>query len=150
MLTPFAPSLAPTMETPTRHSTALPEEFDEFDTYGNDAVTTSDERTMGLLAHLAAFAGFVVPLGNLLGPLVMYLVKKDESDFIADQAKEALNFNITVTIAAFVSAILIFVLIGLALLPLLGIAWLVLTIIGALKANEGVRYRYPLTLRLVK
>ena len=138
------------METPTRRpSTALPEEFDEFDTYSLDA-PSADDRQMGLLAHLSAFSGFVVPFGSLLGPLVMYLVKKDQSPFVADQAREALNFNITVLIAAVVSAVLMIVLIGFLLLPAVGIAWLVLTIVGAIKANEGVRYRYPLTLRLVK
>lgn len=85
-----------------------------------------------------------------LGPLVIWLVKKDTMPFAADQAKEALNFNITVMIAAAISWILMFVLIGILLLVVLAVAWLVFTVIAAIKANEGVVYRYPFTLRLIK
>lgn len=102
-----------------------------------------------MLGHVAAFAGLVVPFGNILGPLVIWLVKKDTMPFAADQAKEALNFNITWTIAMLVSAALVLVLIGIPLLAALTIAWLVLTIVAAVKASSGERYRYPLTLRLV-
>ncbi|MEM6328550.1 MAG: DUF4870 domain-containing protein [Bacteroidota bacterium] len=105
---------------------------------------------MGLLAHLAAFAGLVVPFGNIAGPLVLYLVKREESEFIADQAREALNFNLTMTLAGIVAGILILVLIGILLLPLVGLAWLVLTIVAAIKANEGEWYRYPINIRFVK
>jgi len=70
--------------------------------------------------------------------------------FVADQGKEALNFNITVFIAAFVSGILTLVLIGFQLLIVVGIAWLVLTILAGLAANKGETYRYPFTLRLIK
>lgn len=80
----------------------------------------------------------------------MWLVKKDTMPFVADQGKEALNFNITVFIAAFVSGILTLVLIGFLLLIVVGIAWLVLTIMAALAANKGEAYRYPFTLRLIK
>ncbi|MBN8801877.1 MAG: DUF4870 domain-containing protein [Stenotrophomonas acidaminiphila] len=103
-----------------------------------------------MFAHLAALAGIVIPLGNLLGPLIVWLVKKDTMPFVADQGKEALNFNITVFIAAFVSGILTLVLIGFLLLIVVGIAWLVLTILAALAANKGETYRYPFTLRLIK
>jgi uncharacterized Tic20 family protein len=113
------------------------------------ALPDAGERQMAMLAHLSALAGFVIPFGNIAGPLVMYLVKREESEFVADQAREALNFQITVTIAVMISAVLIFLLIGLVLLPIVGIAWLVLTIVAAVKANEGTRYRYPFTLRLV-
>ncbi|MBN8769723.1 MAG: DUF4870 domain-containing protein [Stenotrophomonas nitritireducens] len=103
-----------------------------------------------MFAHLAALAGIVIPLGNLLGPLIVWLVKKDTMPFVADQGREALNFNITVFIAAFVSGILTLVLIGFLLLIFVGIAWLVLTILAALAANKGEAYRYPFTLRLIK
>lgn len=109
-----------------------------------------EERSLGLACHLLALAGLVVPFGNVLGPLIMWLVKKDESAFVDDQGKEALNFNITISIAGFVAFLLIFVVIGGILLPIIGIFWLVMTIIAAVKANGGERYRYPLTLRLIK
>ncbi|MCK5885082.1 DUF4870 domain-containing protein [Alcanivorax jadensis] len=109
-----------------------------------------EERSLGLACHLLALAGLVAPFGNILGPLIMWLVKKDESAFVDDQGKEALNFNITISIAGFVAFLLIFVVIGGLLLPIIGIFWLVMTIIAAVKANGGERYRYPLTLRLIK
>ena len=77
-------------------------------------------------------------------------VKKDESAFVDDQGKEALNFNITISIAGFIAFLLMFVVIGGLLLPIIGIFWLVMTIIAAVKANGGERYRYPLTIRLIK
>ena len=120
--------------------------------YENTAANgvSAEEKQWGMFAHLAALAGIVIPLGNLLGPLIVWLVKKDTMPFVADQGKEALNFNITVFIAAFVSGILTLVLIGFLLLIVVGIAWLVLTVLAALAANKGEAYRYPFTLRLIK
>ena len=101
-----------------------------------------------MIAHLSALAGLVIGL-NWLGPLIVYLVKKDEHPFIADQSREALNFNISVFIYFIASAILIPLGVGLLALPVVFIAWLVLTIIAAVRANNGEPYRYPLTIRLV-
>ncbi|WP_251044587.1 MULTISPECIES: DUF4870 domain-containing protein [unclassified Lysobacter] len=111
---------------------------------------SQDEKTWGMLAHLSTLVGLIIPFGTVLGPLVVWLIKKDTMPFVADQGKEALNFNITALIAGIVSFLLTFVLIGLVLLPLVGLAWLVLTIMAALAANKGEEYRYPWTLRLVK
>lgn len=113
-----------------------------------------EERQWALFAHLSALLGGLVTshffgLGCLIGPLVIWLIKKDTMPFVDDQAKEALNFNITVAIAAVVCWILVFVLIGIPLVILLGLAWLVFVIIAAIKANEGERYRYPFTLRFI-
>ena len=94
---------------------------------------TSDEKTIALLSHiLTFFFGFIAPL-------IIYLIKKDESPFIAAHAKESLNFQITVTIVI----ILLFI-------SLIGILVLVLVIIAAIRASEGKLYKYPLTLRLIK
>jgi len=111
---------------------------------------TADERTWGMLAHLTAFAFFICPLGNIVGPLVVWLVKRDQSAFVADQGKEALNFNISVSLAAIVCAVLVFILVGILLAAALFVFWLAMTIVAAIKANEGARYRYPFTLRLIK
>ena len=105
-----------------------------------------DQRTMSLLAHL---------LGIVTGPigaLIIWLVSKDDASkgFVVDQSKEALNFQITVFIAIVISWILAFVLIGLLLMPLVGIANRVLCIIAGIKANNGESYRYPFALRLIK
>jgi uncharacterized protein len=102
-----------------------------------------------MIAHLSALAGIVVGGLIFLGPLIVYLVKKDEHPFIAEQSREALNFNLSVFIYVIVSAILIVLVIGLLLLPAVAIAWLVLTIIASVRASNGESYRYPLTIRIV-
>ena len=107
-----------------------------------------DSQQWGMIAHLSALIGFVIPFGNLIGPLVVWQMKKD-MPFVVDQGKEALNFQITVIIAVFVCLMLSLVVIGMLLLPLVGIGALVLTVMAGIKANNGEAYRYPFTLRLV-
>jgi uncharacterized Tic20 family protein len=114
------------------------------------ASPTADERTWGMVAHLAGLGGFIVPFGNILGPLVVWLVKRDQSAFVAVEAKEALNFNITLAIGGIVCIVLLQLSIGVLFAALLALFWLVMIIVAALKANEGVAYRYPFSLRLVK
>ena len=111
---------------------------------------TAEDKQWGLFAHLSSLAGLIIPFGNILGPLIIWQVKKDSLPFAADQGKEALNFNITIAIAAIICGLLTLVLIGFLLLPLVGLAWLIFTIIGAMKANNGEAYRYPFALRLIK
>ena len=113
-------------------------------------VPTAEDKQWGLFAHLSSLAGLIIPFGNILGPLIIWQVKKDSLPFAADQGKEALNFNITIAIAAIICGLLTLVLIGFLLLPLVGLAWLIFTIIGAMKANAGEAYRYPFALRLIK
>jgi hypothetical protein len=122
----------------------------------------ADQRQMAMFAHLSALLGALLTStwgggwGCFIGPLIIWLVKKDTMPFVDDQAKEALNFNITVAIVSLILLVLSVVTFGIGLIiaiPLwfvLGIAWLVFTIIAAIKANEGVLYRYPFTLRLIK
>jgi uncharacterized Tic20 family protein len=109
-----------------------------------------DQNTWAMLCHLSALAGFVIPFGNIIGPLVIWMIKKDEFPLVADQGKEALNFQISMTIFYIISIILIIVLIGIILLIGLGIFSLIMTIIAMVKANEGVAYRYPLCIRFIK
>lgn len=115
------------------------------------AAPTENERTWGMLAHLAALAGLLFPLvGNVVGPLLVWLNKREQSAFVGEQALESLNFNISVSIAAVVCAVAALVLVGFLLGIALCIAWLALTLIAAIRASEGVSYRYPFALRLVK
>jgi uncharacterized protein len=123
---------------------------------------SADQRQWAMFAHLSALLGAILTgafghgWGCFLGPLIIWLVKKDTMPFVDDQGKEALNFNITVAIASVILLLLSIMTLGVGLIiaiPLwiiLGIAWLVFTIIASIKANEGVRYRYPFTLRLIK
>lgn len=110
----------------------------------------TQERTWGMLAHLAALAGYIIPFGHIIGPLVIWLIKKDESAFVDDQGKESINFQISITVYAIVSAILIVVVIGILLLIGVVIFDVVMVIIAAVKANEGEKFRYPLCIRFIK
>lgn len=111
---------------------------------------TKDDRTWALICHLSALAGYVIPLGNIFGPLIIWLVKRDQSWFVDDQGKEALNFQISLTIYLVISIVAILVLVGIALIPILAVAGLILIIVAAVKANEGIAYRYPMTIRFIK
>jgi uncharacterized Tic20 family protein len=125
-------------------------------------LVSAEERQWAMFAHLSALLGAILTgafghgWGCFIGPLIIWLVKKDTMPFVDDQGKEALNFNITVAIAIRVLLLLSIMTLGIGLIiaiPLwiiIGIVWLVFTIIAAIKANEGVRYRYPFTLRLIK
>jgi uncharacterized protein len=105
---------------------------------------SSDDKTMAILSHiLCIVAGF-------LAPLIIYLVKKDNSPFATAHAKESLNFQLTMLIAIIISWVLVFVLIGLVLLPLIYILDLVLVIIATIKASEGKFYKYPFSIKFIK
>jgi len=109
-----------------------------------------DERLWGMLCHLISFSGYLIPFGSVLGPLIIWLIKKDEMPFVNDQGKESLNFQLTMLIAVIVSAILMLVFIGFLLLGVLIIYQIIVVIMASIKANEGVRYRYPYTIRFIK
>lgn len=112
------------------------------------AGVSSDSRTWGMLAHLSALVGLVIGFG-FLGPLVVWLIRRDQDPYVDYHGKEALNFNISVLLYALVSGLLILVLIGVVLLAVVGIGWLVLTIVAGVRASNGEYYRYPLTIRFV-
>lgn len=128
----------------------------EKERYMNDvseevAATPGQEaRQWAMFCHFAAFIGLVFPFGSLLGPLIVWQLKRESDPFVDAQGKEALNFQITVALAMFVSFLLMLVVIGFFLLGLVCLAALVLTIIAGIKANEGKAYRYPFCLRLIK
>ena len=107
------------------------------------------ERTMGMLCHLLALCGLAIPFGNILGPLVLWLVKKEGMPFVDDQGKESLNFQISIAIYGVGAAVLSIIGIGIPLAIALGVFWLVMVIIATVAANKGERYRYPLTIRLL-
>lgn len=108
-----------------------------------------EERNWAMLAHLSALLAFATIIGGIIGPLVLWLIRKDDMSFAADQAKESLNFQITVFLAGIVCAILMLVLVGFVLMAILCLVDLILIIVAAVKAGEGVGYRYPFNLRLI-
>ena len=118
---------------------------------------SSDERTWALVAHLSALSVYLTGFGMILGPLVVWLINKDSKPYAAEQAKEALNFNISWLlwglVWGFASFVLTFVLVGIVmffiLFAIFTIIWTILCIVAAVRANEGVPYRYPLTIRFI-
>lgn len=119
---------------------------------------SQEERQWALFAHLSALLGALITggIGLFVGPLVIWLIKKETMPFVDDQGKEALNFNITMAIVGVALVVLTVITFGIGMLLTIPVglaatvAWLVFTIIAAIKASEGVSYRYPLTLRLIK
>ncbi|HEY3322455.1 MAG TPA: DUF4870 domain-containing protein [Planctomycetota bacterium] len=110
-----------------------------------------DARTWGMLCHLSALAGLVAAsLGSWVGPLVIWLVKRNDHPFIDAQGKESLNFQISMFIYAVVSLILCLVFIGFVLLGIICLLDLILPIIAAVQASDGKSYRYPITIRFLK
>jgi uncharacterized Tic20 family protein len=112
----------------------------------SSAPPTPDERTWGMLAHLSSVIAILLGGMSFLGPLIVWLVKKDQSPFVDDQGKEALNFQIAVLLASLICGVTCILLI---LVPVILVANIVYSIIAAMEANKGVYYRYPYTLRLI-
>ncbi len=124
-------------------------------------VPSAEERQWAMFAHLSALAGAVLSSafggwGTFIGPLIIWLIKKDTMPFAASQAKEALNFNITVS-AIFLALVILTIitfgigaLLAVPVMLVVGVAALVFTIIAAVKANDGIDYRYPVSIRIIK
>lgn len=109
------------------------------------------ERLWGMFCHLSALAGFLgIPFGSILGPLIIWLIKRNDYSFVDEQGKESLNFQISMTIYGIVSALLILVVVGIFLLIALVVFELVMIIIASVKASNGEYFRYPLTIRIIK
>ncbi|GAA4744745.1 hypothetical protein GCM10025783_15630 [Amnibacterium soli] len=112
----------------------------------------SDERMWAMFTHLSALVGIVVGAGFVgwLGPLIIFLVFKDRSAFVAEHGKATLNFQITMLVAAFVAALLWIVLVGFLITAAIYVIVIVFSIIATVAASRGERYVYPLTIRFIK
>ncbi len=113
----------------------------------NDPVaqgTNNDDRNLAMLAHLLGI------VSSFVGALIIWLIKKDQSAFIDEQGKEALNFQITIVLGFIIAGALTFILIGALLMPLLWIANLVFCILAAVATSKGEHYKYPFAIRLLK
>lgn len=109
-----------------------------------------DEMNMGILVQVASFAGYLIPFGSVIGPLIVWLMKRDEIPFVDECGRNCLNFKISMIIWVMISCVLMFVGIGFILIGLLAIVDIVLTIIAAMKASEGISYKYPLSITFIK
>lgn len=106
----------------------------------------SEARNLGMLCHLVSLAS-LTGIPGILCVLVVWLLKRDEHPFVDEQGKESLNFNITTLIASVACFLTV---VGILLIIVIAVAYVVLSIVAGIKANEGISYRYPLTIRLVK
>jgi len=116
----------------------------------NEPIGEKEEHQWAMFAHLGTFSSMFVPLGNFIAPIVVWQMKKHESDFVVEQAKESLNFQITLILYFIISIPLCFIIIGFFLIFALVIFGLIMVIVGGIKANEGEDFCYPMTLRLIK
>jgi len=107
---------------------------------------TPEERSWGMLAHLSSIIAILLGGLSFIGPLIVWLVKKDQSPFVADQGKEALNFQIAVLLASLICGVTCILAI---LIPVIIVANIVYSVIAAMEANKGIYYRYPYTFRLI-
>lgn len=111
---------------------------------------SAEARKWAMLCHYAAFAWFVAPMiGNVIGPLVVWQLKRESDPYVDAQGREALNFQLTLSLALMVCWLLVWILIGFPLMALVSVVGLVLTIIGGIKANEGRPWRYPFCIRFL-
>lgn len=117
---------------------------------GSASMPNSNERNWAMFCHLSTLSTFLIPFFSVIGPLIIWLMKRDEMEYVNYHGKEALNFQITMAIAFLVSIVLMTVFIGFVLIPVVGIFWFVMSIIGAIKASGGERYEYPLSIRFIK
>ena len=112
---------------------------------------SKDACTWAMFCHIAGLGGFIIPgVGSVIGPLIVWQIKKDLGPFVDQNGKEALNFQITMLICGIIAGLLCFLCVGMFLLPAVAIFDLVFLIIAAIKASNGESYRYPLSIRLVK
>ena len=107
-------------------------------------------RNTAVAAHLSTFAGLIVPFGSVIGPLAVWLTRRDRDPFIDQAGREALNFGISIAIYGVVAVVAALMLVGIPLLVVGVIGWVVLTSLAAVKASHGQAYRYPLTMRFVR
>jgi uncharacterized protein len=114
------------------------------------AAADQEVRNTAVAAHLSTFAGLVVPFGSVIGPLAIWLTRRDRDPFIDQAGREALNFGISIAVYGAVVLIAALMLVGIPLLIAGVIAWVVLASLAAVKASQGQSYRYPLTIRFVR
>jgi uncharacterized Tic20 family protein len=112
--------------------------------------TPTADNSLAVVMHILGLAGFVFPFGNIIAPLILWLVKRSTSPLLDRTGKEVLNFQISFTIYAAIAGVLFFVLVGFLILPAIAILWLVFIIIAAIKTGNGEEYRYPLTIRMLQ
>ncbi|TLX74964.1 DUF4870 domain-containing protein [Labilibacter sediminis] len=110
----------------------------------------TDEKNWATYCHIAALAGVIFPLGNIIAPLIVWILKKEEYQMVDDQGKEVLNFQITAMLGVAISAIFMFAFIGFVFMLVIGVMVLIYTIKGIIRTSEGYLFSYPFTIKFIK
>ncbi len=116
----------------------------------DNPLDNKEERTWAMFAHLSALGGHIVPFGHIILPVVIWMIKKDQFPLVDVEGKESINFQLSITIYAAVAFVLIFIFVGILILPILYLLDIVAVIIASIKTYEGNSFRYPLTIRFLK
>ena len=111
---------------------------------------SESERNWSMLCHLSAFAGFFFPFGGIIGPLICWLSRKDESLWIDQNGKASMNFQLSMLLYMVLTIPLCFIIIGIPIIIFLGILKIICIIIASVKASKGERYRYPLSIPFIQ
>ena len=113
-------------------------------------VADKEQRTWAMFCHLSALAGLLFPFGAVIGPLIVWLVNKEEMPLVAEHGRKSLNFQLTMMIAYIVCFMLMFVVVGVILLPLVALFSLIMVVVSAIKANDGKEVKYPMAIEFIK
>jgi len=144
------PAEKPKVETPAEQETSAEQPETVQEGPGGKEVN-KDARMWAMICHLAGLAGIIVPMiGNIVAPLIVWQIKKEEDPFIDEQGKEAVNFQISMSLYMVICIPLCFICIGAFLVPAVALFYLIFLLIAAVNANNGHHYRYPLTIRFIK
>ena len=108
------------------------------------------ERNWSMLCHLSAFAGFFFPFGGIIGPLICWLSRKDESSWVNENGKSSMNFQLSILLYIVLAIPLCFIIIGIPIVVFLGILKVICIIIASIKAAKGERFKYPVSIPFIQ
>ncbi len=113
-------------------------------------ILPESERNWAMLCHLSAFAGYFFPFGGIIGPLICWLSKRDESSWVNINGKASLNFQLSILLYIILAAPLCIIIIGIPIIMFLGVLEIVCIVIASVKASKGETYRYPITIPFIQ
>jgi uncharacterized Tic20 family protein len=113
-------------------------------------VYSESERNWAMLCHLSAFAGFFFPFGGIIGPLICWLSRKDDSMWVNENGKASMNFQLSILLYIFLAVPLCFLLVGIPVVMFLGVLKIVCIVIASIKAAKGERFKYPLAIPFIQ
>jgi hypothetical protein len=113
-------------------------------------VLSESERNWAMFCHLSAFAGFFVPFGAIIGPLIFWLTKRDESTWVNENGKASLNFQISMLLYIILAVPLCLIVIGIPIIIILGTLKIIFIIMASIRASKGEEFRYPLSIPFIQ